>query len=153
MTFIEKALLPLSRRHPALHEFLWFGMKQAWACLFGALLLAGILVTRLWYPDIPLARYDFLVFYAVGIQFALILLKFESWRELCMIFLFHLMVSPHAAFLYPHLRPPPPGGKTRRAGAGEDHSRESGLNDPHLIRLHKAFRDPIDLHQQLPRRT
>ena len=26
-------------------------------------------------------------------------------------------------------------------------------NDPHLIRLHKAFRDPIDLHQQLPRRT
>jgi uncharacterized membrane protein YoaT (DUF817 family) len=47
MTFIEKALLPLSRRHPALHEFLWFGMKQAWACLFGALLLAGILVTRL----------------------------------------------------------------------------------------------------------
>ncbi len=93
MTFIEKALLPLFRRHPALHEFLWFGMKQAWACLFGALLLAGILVTRLWYPDIPLARYDFLVFYAVGIQFALILLKFESWRELCVIFLFHLMAT------------------------------------------------------------
>jgi uncharacterized membrane protein YoaT (DUF817 family) len=93
MTFIEKALFPLSRTHPALHEFLWFGLKQAWACIFGALLLAGILVTRLWYPDIPLARYDFLVFYAVGIQLALILLKFESWRELCVIFLFHLMAT------------------------------------------------------------
>ena len=27
------------------------------------------------------------------------------------------------------------------------------LHHPHLIRLHKAFRDPIDLHQQLTRRT
>jgi uncharacterized membrane protein YoaT (DUF817 family) len=98
MTFIEKALFPLSRTHPALHEFLWFGLKQAWACIFGALLLVGILVTRLWYPDIPLARYDFLVFYAVGIQLALILLKFESWRELCVIFLFHLMATAMELF-------------------------------------------------------
>ncbi len=98
MTFIEKALLPLSRRYPALHEFLWFGLKQAWACIFGALMLAGILTTRLWYPDIPLARYDFLVFYAVGIQLALIILKFESWRELCVIFLFHLMATAMELF-------------------------------------------------------
>jgi uncharacterized membrane protein YoaT (DUF817 family) len=29
----------------------------------------------------------------VGIQLALILLKFDSWRELCVIFLFHLMAT------------------------------------------------------------
>lgn len=62
MAFIEKALLPLSRRHPALHEFLWFGLKQAWACLFGALLLAGILVTRLWYL---LMQLSFILIYAL----------------------------------------------------------------------------------------
>jgi uncharacterized membrane protein YoaT (DUF817 family) len=62
MTIIEKALLPLSRRHPALHEFLWFGLKQAWACLFGALLLACILVTRLWYL---LMQLSFILIYAL----------------------------------------------------------------------------------------
>lgn len=29
----------------------------------------------------------------MGIQLALILLKFESWRELCVIVLFHLMAT------------------------------------------------------------
>ena len=98
MTFVEKALLPLSGSRPGLHEFLWFGLKQAWACIFGALLLAGILGTRLWYPDIPLARYDFLVIYAVAIQLGLVFLKLESWRELCVIFLFHLMASAMELF-------------------------------------------------------
>ncbi|WP_411828049.1 DUF817 domain-containing protein [Luteolibacter sp. AS25] len=74
-------------------EFLWFGLKQAWACLFGALLLLGILATSVYYPDIPLTRYDFLVIYAVGIQLALFALKLESWREICVIFLFHLMAT------------------------------------------------------------
>ena len=87
MTPIEKALLPLSRSHPRLHEFLWFGLKQAWACIFGALLLAGILATHFWYPDIPFARYDFLVFYAIAIQVSLYLLKLESWREIGVILL------------------------------------------------------------------
>src|SRR5688572_3618129 len=45
----------LESRSPGLFEFLWFGLKQAWACLFGALLLLGIMVTRVWYPDVPLA--------------------------------------------------------------------------------------------------
>lgn len=98
MTIIEKVLLPLSRSHPRLHEFLWFGLKQAWACIFGALLLAGILGTKLWYPDIPLARYDFLVIYAVAIQAALFLLKLESWREIGVIFLFHLMATAMELF-------------------------------------------------------
>ena len=93
MTLIEKALLPLSQSRPGIHEFLWFGLKQAWACIFGALLLGGILATRIWYPDIPLARYDFLVIYAVAIQLSLYFLKLESWREIGVILLFHLMAT------------------------------------------------------------
>ncbi len=93
MTFVEKALLPLSRSHPAVHEFLWFGLKQAWACIFGALFLGGILATGIWYPDIALSRYDFLVIYAVALQLGLVFFKLESWRELCVIFLFHLMAT------------------------------------------------------------
>ncbi|QTN31831.1 DUF817 domain-containing protein [Akkermansiaceae bacterium] len=98
MTFIEKALLPLSRSHPGIHEFLWFGLKQAWACIFGALLLTGILATRIWYPDIPLARYDFLVLYAIAIQLSLFFLKLESWREIGVILLFHLMATAMELF-------------------------------------------------------
>lgn len=98
MTCIEKALLPLSRSHPRFHEFLWFGLKQAWACIFGGLLLAGILVTRLWYPETSLARYDFLVFYALAIQIMLVALKLESWREIGVILLFHLMATAMELF-------------------------------------------------------
>ena len=43
-------------------EFLMFGIKQGWACLFGGLMLVLLLGTHLFYPeDAPLARYDFLV--------------------------------------------------------------------------------------------
>ena len=46
----------------ALIEFLVFGIKQAWACLFGGLLLLAMIVTRYAYPEsAPIARYDFLV--------------------------------------------------------------------------------------------
>ncbi|MFK7850115.1 MAG: DUF817 domain-containing protein [Akkermansiaceae bacterium] len=98
MIYLEKALLPLAKRNPRFHEFLWFGLKQAWACIFGALLLLGILLTRFWYPDIPLARYDFLVFYAFGIQLALFFFKMESWREIGVILLFHVMATAMELF-------------------------------------------------------
>ena len=35
----------------ALYEFLRFGMKQAWACLFGGLMLALLLSTYFLYPQ------------------------------------------------------------------------------------------------------
>lgn len=81
-----------------LHEFLWFGLKQAWACIFGGLLLAAIIITRFWYPDIPLSRYDFLFLYAIGIQFALFIFKLESWREIGVILLFHVMATAMELF-------------------------------------------------------
>lgn len=45
-------------QHPAtaaLFEFLLFGIKQAWACLFGGAMLAVLLLTHWFYPaDAPL---------------------------------------------------------------------------------------------------
>ena len=43
-------------------EFLMFGIKQGWACLFGGAMLALLLATHLWWPEgVPVSRYDFLV--------------------------------------------------------------------------------------------
>ena len=56
-----------------LSEFLVFGAKQAWACIFGATLLAVLIGARLWYPeDAALARNDFLTIAAVIILFHLV---------------------------------------------------------------------------------
>jgi uncharacterized membrane protein YoaT (DUF817 family) len=74
------------------YEFLLFGFKQGWACLFGALLLALLLGTHLLYPDnAPLARYDFLTLAAVGIQAAMLLFRLESWEEAKVILAFHVV--------------------------------------------------------------
>ncbi|WP_114522201.1 DUF817 domain-containing protein [Altererythrobacter sp. ZODW24] len=75
-----------------LYEFLLFGFKQAWACLFGGLLLFLLLATHLFYPDdAPLHRYDFLTICAIGIQLTLLLLKLESLREAAVILIFHVV--------------------------------------------------------------
>jgi len=73
-------------------EFLVFVLKQAWACVFGALILAVIVATALWYPDgAALARNDFLVIAAVAIQLGMVLLRLETLRELSVIVLFHVV--------------------------------------------------------------
>ena len=56
-----EAAQPTSGWQGALYEFLLFGFKQGWACLFGGLMLALLMATHLFYPtNAPLARYDFL---------------------------------------------------------------------------------------------
>lgn len=73
-------------------EFLLFGFKQGWACLYGALLLAALLATHLWYPDGAwLARYDALVLIAVGIQLAMLAFRLETWAEVRVILVFHVV--------------------------------------------------------------
>ncbi len=75
-----------------LTEFVVFGLKQAWACVFGAALLAVIIAARLWYPDnAGLARNDFLTIAAVVIQVLMISFKLETLRELRVILLFHVV--------------------------------------------------------------
>jgi uncharacterized membrane protein YoaT (DUF817 family) len=90
-------------------EFLWFGLKQAWACLFGGAMLALILATfLLWPDDSPISRYDFLVFGAVAIQIAMLALRLETWAEARVILLFHiagtimeLFKTAHGSWIYP----------------------------------------------------
>ena len=74
------------------YEMLRFGIKQGWACLFGGLLLALILASRLRYPaGAALPRYDALVLGAFAIQAALLLLRLETVQEAKVIALFHVV--------------------------------------------------------------
>ena len=74
-----------------LHELFGFGVKQAWACLFGALMLALLIATWMFWPaDAPLGRYDFVTLMAVAIQIALVATRLETRREVAVIVLFHL---------------------------------------------------------------
>ncbi|WP_370188312.1 DUF817 domain-containing protein [Qipengyuania sp.] len=75
-----------------LYEFLLFGFKQGWACLFGALLLALLLATHFFYPaDAPLHRYDFLTLSAVAIQAGMLAFRLETWAEAKVILIFHVV--------------------------------------------------------------
>jgi len=81
-----------SKWHGWAYEFLLFGLKQAWACLFGGLMLALLVGTHLWWPDgAPLARYDFLVLAAVAIQAMLLATRLERWDEAIVILVFHIV--------------------------------------------------------------
>jgi uncharacterized membrane protein YoaT (DUF817 family) len=75
-----------------LFEFLLFGFKQGWACLFGGLMLALLLATHLYYPDDAwLHRYDFITLGALAIQLAMLAFKLETFGEAKVIFAFHLV--------------------------------------------------------------
>lgn len=75
-----------------LYEFLLFGFKQGWACLFGGLMLALLLGTYLFYPaDAPLHRYDFITIMALIIQVAMLLFRLETWNEAKVILAFHVV--------------------------------------------------------------
>jgi len=75
----------------ALTEFLAFGIKQAWACLFGGLILAGIIASAFWPQALPIARYDFLFLWAILIQTSFLLTRLERPREALVILIFHIV--------------------------------------------------------------
>ena len=75
-----------------LYEFLLFGFKQGWACLFGGLMLALLLATHFLYPeDAGLHRYDFLTLAAIAIQGGMLAFRLETWAEAKVILIFHLV--------------------------------------------------------------
>ena len=82
-----------SRLKSGLYEFWLFGIKQAWASIFGAYLLLLILVTRLWYPLESIHRYDFLFVAALGFQLLLLLFRLESPQEATVILIFHIVAT------------------------------------------------------------
>jgi len=74
------------------YEFLRFGVKQGWACLFGGLLLGLIIGTKIWYPQHAfLARYDALVLAAVVIQAGMLRFRLETLNEAKVILAFHII--------------------------------------------------------------
>ena len=83
--------------------------RQASAALFGLLLLAMILASRLWWPeDAALARYDALFLGALAIQAALLATRLETSREAVVILAFHavgmvmeMFKTAVGAWLYP----------------------------------------------------
>jgi uncharacterized membrane protein YoaT (DUF817 family) len=82
-----------------LYEFVRFGVKQGWACLFGALMLALLIGTHVLYPrGAWLARYDFLLLAAVAIQAAMLAFRLETWEEAKVIFIFHAVGTAMEVF-------------------------------------------------------
>jgi uncharacterized membrane protein YoaT (DUF817 family) len=74
------------------YEFLRFGAKQAWACLFGGAMVALIVATHLWYPhDAAFARYDILFIAALAIQAAMLGFHLESRDEAKVILIYHVI--------------------------------------------------------------
>lgn len=90
---IERALGDWARRllSPGLAELVMFVLKQGWACLFGGLLLAAIIASKLiWRADWPVQRYDALFGFAVATQAVFLWKRLETWEEARVILLFHL---------------------------------------------------------------
>lgn len=93
----------------ALRELFLFGLKQAWACLFGGILLFLIIVTKYAWPEgAALARYDFLFVAAFLVQALLIAARLETVEEAKIIFIFHvagtvmeIFKTAHGSWTYP----------------------------------------------------
>ncbi len=96
------------------YEFVRFGLKQGWACLFGGAMVGLLIATSLWYPpNAPLSRYDFLFLAALAIQIAMLAFRLETFEEAKVILIFHIVgtlmelfktavgswIYPEAAFL------------------------------------------------------
>jgi uncharacterized membrane protein YoaT (DUF817 family) len=75
-----------------LYEFVRFGLKQGWACLFGGAMVFLLIATSLWYPrEASLSRYDFLFLAALAIQIAMLAFRLETLDEAKVILIFHIV--------------------------------------------------------------
>ncbi len=103
------ARLPYRGFWGAFIEFLVFGLKQGWACLFGGLFLSVVLASAyLWPHNASLPRYDFLVLVAVAIQGGMLAFKLEKPSEALVILIFHIVgtimevfKTSHGSWTYP----------------------------------------------------
>ena len=74
----------------ALYEFFRFGVKQAWACLFGGIAIFLMIATWWFYPvGAMLPRYDFLFLCMVTVQIGLLAGKLETPDEAKVILIYH----------------------------------------------------------------
>lgn len=76
----------------AAYELLRFGLKQGWACLFGAMMLALLVATHVLYPaHAALARYDLLFLAALTLQIVMLATGLETLEEAKVICAFHVI--------------------------------------------------------------
>jgi uncharacterized membrane protein YoaT (DUF817 family) len=66
-----------------------FGGSQLVSCLFPLALFAGLAVSK--YVALPIARYDALLLYCLLLTFGFWVVRLETWREIAVIFGFHLV--------------------------------------------------------------
>ena len=98
-----------SRANAFAWEFWLFGLKQAWACLFGGAMVALLILTHfVWPAHAVLARYDFLVIAALVLQVLLLATRLERWDEALVILVFHMVGTAmevfkvaHGSWIYP----------------------------------------------------
>lgn len=84
--------LPAHGLSGALVEFLVFGLKQAWACMFGGAMLALIIISRYYYPfENMISRFDFLFLSALAIQVFMLVARLETLAEARVILIFHVV--------------------------------------------------------------
>ncbi|MBP6563826.1 MAG: DUF817 domain-containing protein [Neisseriaceae bacterium] len=90
---LKQQLLSPSRQHSSFWALLYsFTLKQAWASLFGGLLLGFIVLFHFVYPrDAWLSQNDALTLVAIAIQVLMLAFKLETFKELRVILLFHLV--------------------------------------------------------------
>jgi uncharacterized membrane protein YoaT (DUF817 family) len=82
-----------------LYEFLRFGLKQAWACLFGGIAVFLMIATWWFYPgSVPLPRYDFLFLSMLAVQLALLAGKLETTDEAKVILIYHAVGTAMEVF-------------------------------------------------------
>jgi uncharacterized membrane protein YoaT (DUF817 family) len=75
-----------------LYEFLRFGVKQGWACLFGGIAVALMIATYRFYPAAaPLPRYDLLFLCMIAVQIALLAGRLETWEEAKVVLIYHVV--------------------------------------------------------------
>lgn len=87
-----EAFVPRPGWRAWVYEFLLFGFKQGWACLFGGLMLALLFGTHLFYPEgAALHRYDAITLGAVLIQGGMLLFRLETLEEAKVILAFHVV--------------------------------------------------------------
>ena len=85
--------ITIARGKIGFDELFWFGRQQAFACIFGILLLCGLVLTKQWQPDGAFSRSDFLFLYALSLQGALLAFRLEHRDELVVIFAFHVLAT------------------------------------------------------------
>jgi uncharacterized membrane protein YoaT (DUF817 family) len=81
------------------YEFVRFGVKQAWACLFGGIMVGLLIATYVLYPrGAAPARYDFLFLAALAVQAGMLYFRLETLEEAKVILLFHIVGTAMEVF-------------------------------------------------------